>query len=112
MAPLTTPKRSLLDLPADGPINQDVLQRLDKELRGGIAEEKVQAMLRQARLARIMREAGSVSIPGIGQLKAKIDARLYFRWVQEYGPKIWSDDDFFRTMARDNPQILAPGYKL
>lgn len=77
------------------------------EILGTIPEEKVQCELRQMRAARIMQQAGSVSIPGIGQKIASIDPRLYFRMRAEAG----GDPDFIYDYLADNPYLCAPGYK-
>lgn len=77
------------------------------EILGTIPEEKVQCELRQVRAARIMQQAGSVSIPGIGQKIASIDPRLYFRLYQQYKDQ----PNWLNDFLADNPQMCAPGYK-
>jgi hypothetical protein len=76
----------------------------------GVAEEKVRAVLNQARIARVMEQAGSVRMNGIGQKIAGIDPRTFFRWEQEF-PGCWRNKEFVREYLRDNPNARAPGYK-
>jgi hypothetical protein len=78
-----------------------VLKNVDKE--------KARAVLNQARIARIMQQAGSVSINGIGQKIGSIDARTFFRWEQQL-PGCWRNDEFRKEFLRDNPNARAPGY--
>jgi hypothetical protein len=86
---------------------ENFAREFEAEVLGRIPEEKIQAGLRQARIARVMQQAGSVYIPGIGQKKAEIDARLYFRMLHEFGAEEnWVDD-----LLADNPELVAPGYK-
>lgn len=74
---------------------------------GRVPEEKIQCELRQLRTARVMQQAGSVNIEGIGQKVAEIDPRLWFRMQRSFGDhEGWLDD-----MLADNPQLCAPGYK-
>lgn len=74
---------------------------------GRLPEEKIQCELRQLRNKRIMDQAGSVNIEGIGQKIADIDPRLYFRMLRDFGHHEGWLDDFLA----DNPQLCAPGYK-
>lgn len=106
MAPIATPNV----VTSFAGFDQEFARGLEREIRGQVSEEKVKANLRQLRLARIMREAGSVSIPGVGQLKARIDPRLFFRWQLEF-PGCWNNPDFVKRMLKDNPSMRAPGYK-
>lgn len=108
MAQSATP--DLLNTPLDGMFNREFTRELMREIRGQIPEEKIKANLRQIRLANIMRQAGSLKIEGVGQLKASIDPRLFFRWQLEY-PGCWNDDAFVKRMLKDNPHMCAPGYK-
>lgn len=85
----------------------DFMKEFEDHILGTIPEEKVQVELRQARNARIMQQAGSVCVEGLGQKVAEIDARLWFRMLHSFGHhENWIDD-----MLRDNPQLCAPGYK-
>lgn len=86
---------------------EDFVREFEAEVLGRIPEEKLQVSLRQARLARIMKQAGSTWIPGIGQKVAEIDARLYFRMKHAFGhEENWLDD-----FLADNPELCAPGYR-
>lgn len=107
MVPTATP--NLVGTPFAG-FDREFVRNLEKEIRGQVPEEKVKANLRQIRLANIMRQAGSLKIDGVGQLKARIDPRLFFRWQREY-PGCWNDDAFVKRMLKDNPGMCAPGYK-
>lgn len=77
------------------------------DLMGRIPQEKIEANLRQARNARIMQQAGSLKVEGLGQKVAEIDARLYFRMQHDFGHHEGWLDDFLA----DNPQLCAPGWK-
>jgi hypothetical protein len=53
---------------------------------------------------------GSARSDGLGQLKATIPAREYFRWhQQERG--CWGDKQFIKEWVRDNPCHKAQGNK-
>lgn len=86
---------------------EQFLREFENEVLGRVPQEKVEAGLRQAKLARIMRQAGSSYIPGVGQKIAEIDARLYFRMMQSFG----HEENWLKDMLADNPELCAPGYR-
>ena len=75
-----------------------------------VPQEKAQAVLRQAQIARVLQKTGSLKMNGLGQKIAGIDRRLFMRWHQQY-PGCWSDKGFIREFLRDNPDVRAPGFK-
>lgn len=77
------------------------------DLMGRIPQEKIEANLRQARNARIMQQAGSLKVEGLGQKVAEIDARLYFRMQHDFGHHEGWLDDFLAS----NPELCSPGWK-
>lgn len=87
-------------------VPDDFVRAFQSEILGKIPQEKIRVGLNQARIARVMAQAGSVYVPGIGQKKAEIDARLYFRMLHDFGgEENWLDD-----LLADNPDMVAPGY--
>jgi hypothetical protein len=82
-------------------------REFEAEVLGRVPQEKVEVGLRQAKLARIMRQAGSTYIPGVGQKIAEIDARLYFRMLHSFG----NEENWLKDFLRDNPELCAPGYR-
>ena len=83
------------------------MREFEAHIQGTIPEEKAQAELRQVRNARVMHAVGSTRVEGLGQLKAEIDPRLYFRLQESFGHhEGWLDD-----MLADNPSMCAPGWK-
>lgn len=99
----------------DAPVDQEVITSLpesfvrefEDEVLGRVPQEKIEVGLRQAKLARIMRQAGSTHIPGIGQKIAEIDARLYFRMMHSFG----HEENWLKDFLSDNPELCAPGYR-
>lgn len=85
----------------------DFVREFEREIIGRIPEEKVQVGIRQARIARIMKQAGSEWVPGLGQKVAEIDARLYFRMMHSFG----HEENWLQDFLADNPELCAPGYK-
>jgi len=86
---------------------QSFLDEFEAEIRGRVPAEKIAAQLRQEKLARVMRQAGSTQIDTLGQQIARIDPRLYFRCLAERGhEENWIDD-----LLKDNPELCAPGYR-
>ena len=86
---------------------QSFLDEFEAEIRRDIPKEKLAAQLRQEKLARVMRQAGSTTIDTLGQKIASIDPRLYFRCLAERGhEENWIDD-----LLKDNPDLCAPGYR-
>lgn len=88
---------------------ESFLAEFEAEIVGRIPEEKVQAELRQQKIARVMNAVGSVHIPEIGQKIATIDARLYFR-AQAAMAKSPDDTDWLDDLLADNPSLCAPGF--
>jgi hypothetical protein len=86
---------------------EQFLREFESEVLGRVPQEKIEAGLRQAKLARIMKQAGSSYIPGVGQKIAEIDARLYFRMMQSFG----HEENWLKDMLADNPELCAPGYR-
>lgn len=35
----------------------------------------------------------------------RVDADVFFNWVQREGREIWNDPDFIRAFKRDNPDV-------
>jgi hypothetical protein len=86
---------------------QSFLDEFEKEILGRVPDEKVKVQLKQEKLARVMRQTGSVQMEGLGQRIAVIDRRLFFRMEQAYG----GHDGWITDMLKDNPELCAPGYR-
>jgi hypothetical protein len=82
----------------------------DQVLRD-VPKEKVQAVLRQAEIARVLEKTGSVKSDGLGQLIGRVDARTFMRWWQEHRG-CWQDEGFIKEFLKDNPQCRAAGYRI
>jgi hypothetical protein len=89
---------------------QRFLDEFEAEIKGRIPEEKVQAELRQQKIARVMNAVGSVHIPEIGQKIAQIDARLYHRMRLSMADSA-DDTDWLDAVLADNKHLRAPGYR-
>ena len=94
-------------LPMVTEISQEFLREYEAEILGRVPEEKIKAQLRMEKNARIMAQAGSTMMEGLGQKIATIPARLYFRLLQDMG-KV--SDNWLDDLLRDNPALCAPGY--
>lgn len=68
--------------------------------------EKKDIEERGKQIGKELRQAGSLRIDGVGQLKAKIPLSLYIRWQQEF-PGCWQDEGFVNAFLKDNPQFKA-----
>lgn len=88
-------------------VPRSFMEEFHDHIIGNIPAEKVQCELRQARNARIMQQAGSLKIDGVGQKIAEIDPRLWFRMLHSFGHQ----DNWLDDFLADNPQLCAPGYK-
>lgn len=88
-------------------LDENFIREFKDEIAGTIPYEKVAAHLRQAKIARVMKAAGSVAVPELGQKIAEIDARLYFRLRQEFG----HEENWLNDFLADNPILCAPGWK-
>ena len=87
-------------------VPQSFLDEFEAEVRGRVPAEKVAAQLRQEKIARVMKQAGSTTIDTLGQLVAKIDARTYFRNLHAHG----HHEGWLEDMLKDNKFMCAPGY--
>ena len=78
--------------------------RLLFALRSG--HGKITEAMREAQCRKENREMGSAKMDGLGQLKASIPARDYFRWHQ-FKSGCWGDKSFVKEYLRDNPSFKA-----
>ena len=84
------------------------MKNLEKYLKYEVDLEKHEAAMRDALARKANPEMGSARSDGLGQLKAPIPAREYFRWhQQERG--CWGDKQFIKEWVRDNPDHKAQG---
>ena len=84
------------------------MKNLEKYLKYEVDLEQHEAAMRDAMARKENREMGSARSDGLGQLKATIPARDYFRWHQaERG--CWGDKQFIKELVRDNPDHKAQG---
>lgn len=76
-------------------------------LKHYVNQEKAMAQIRQVNRKRseYMKEARQVD--GLGQLIGVIDARIYFRWMQE-DPDFWNDKKNVDKFMKDNPEYAMP----
>ena len=56
------------------------------------------------------RQTGIKGVEGLGQLKAEIPAREFFRWRQDEGDEIWDDKHFVNSFLRDNSEYDCSKY--
>ena len=82
------------------------MKNLERYLKYEVDLEKHEAAVRDEMVRKENREIGSAKVDGLGQLKATIPAREYFRWHQaERG--CWSDRQFVKEWVRDNESHRA-----
>ena len=84
------------------------MKNLERYLKYEVDLEKHEAAVRNEMVRKENREIGNAKVDGLGQLKATIPAREYFRWdAQEKG--CWGDKQFVKEWVRDNPDHKAQG---
>ena len=60
----------------------------------------------QQRIAAASERLENCWVDGLGQCHMRLDPTVYFYWTQRYGPQIWSDKSFVKSLKRDNPEIV------
>jgi len=82
------------------------MKNLDRYLRYEVDLEEHESVMREKMAMKENKEMGVAKMDGLGQLKASIPAREYFRWHQaERG--CWGDKSFVKEFLRDNPSFKA-----
>jgi hypothetical protein len=89
--------------PVDMDITDQVISDLNKRLRQDCDMERVQARVRQARIASTLGQNRKAA-EGLGRVRMEVDTQVFHAWGQKYGYKIWRDESFLRAMERDNPE--------
>ena len=82
------------------------MKNLERYLKYEVDLEKHEAAVRNEMVRKENREIGSAKVDGLGQLKATIPAREYFRWHQAERV-CWSDRQFVKEWVRDNASPRA-----
>ena len=84
------------------------MKGLERHLRHEVALEKFESRKKELEANEEARSMGSAKMDGLGQLKAVIPAREYFRWHQSH-EGCWGDKSFIREFVRDNPEMRGEG---
>jgi len=83
------------------------MKNLEKHLRYEVNLEKYEAKKREIEVGKENELGGQIE--GLGQLKATIPAREFFRW-DGYKKGCWGDKAFVNEMLRDNPSFKAKSF--
>lgn len=83
----------------------DFCRTLTDEVRAEQEMLHASAQGRQARVAAATRAIDHAFCDGLGALHMRVDADVYFNWVQREGREIWNQPDFIRSFKRDNPNV-------
>ena len=83
------------------------MKNLERHLRYEVNLEKYEAKKREIECGKENQHGGVID--GVGQLKATIPAREYFRW-QQFKPGCWGDKSFVKEFLRDNPSLKAKSF--
>ena len=92
---------SFLPIDLSGHSDAEV-KALTDELRTGFVRDAVKSRLDQNTIARTAVE--HKSIEGLGRPVMEIDGSAYHYWGNRLGYQCWSDKQFRREFARDNPE--------
>ena len=83
------------------------MKNLERHLRYEVDLEKYEAKKREIECGKENQHGGVMD--GVGQLKATIPAREYFRWMQ-FKPGCWGDKQFVNEFLRDNGSFKAKSF--
>ena len=83
------------------------MKNLERHLRYEVDLEKYEAKKREIECGKENEQGGMMD--GVGQLKATIPAREYFRW-QQFKPGCWQDKQFVKEFLRDNPALKTKSF--
>ena len=89
---------------------EEIRDAINAKVKGELPAEKARAVEEQTRIAQKLQAEGSRHIEGLGQKIGTIDARTYFRHLQQY-PDSMRDPTYIQELLRDSPKLCAPGYK-
>ena len=83
------------------------MKNLERHLRYEVDLEKYESKKREIECGKENQQGGMME--GVGQLKATIPAREYFRWEQ-FKPGCWQDKQFVKEFLRDNPALKTKSF--
>ena len=87
------------------------MKGLERHIRHEVDLEKFEASKRAQAANKEVRDMGNAKTDGLGQLKAVVPAREWFRWNHDK-PGCWQDSQFVREFIRDNPELRGEGVTL
>lgn len=88
------------------PSDRAFWDRFERNVRLGIAKEKVDIRRQMRENAAIEAATPRKTVDGLGQREAVIPARLYFRWMEE-DRYFWADKKNVQRFLQDNPELRA-----
>ena len=86
------------------------MKGLERHIRQEVDLERYEASKRAQQANLEARAMGNAKAEGLGQLKAVIPAREWFRWNASH-EGCWHDKGFVREFTRDNPEFRGEGVK-
>ena len=86
------------------------MKGLERHIRQEVDMERYEASKRAQQANLEARALGNAKADGLGQLKAVIPAREWFRWNASHDG-CWQDKGFVREFIRDNPEFRGEGVK-
>jgi hypothetical protein len=89
---------------------EELRDAINRKVKAELPAEKARAREEQTKIAQKLAREGSVYVPGLGQKIGSIDARTYYRHLQE-NPGSMRDPGYIQQLLRDSPKLCAPGYR-
>ncbi len=84
---------------------KDLPAAVRDELVKGHHAKMAMARVNQARIGAASHRTGGVrGVEGLGQLRARVDADVFFRMRQIHGEDCWKDGAFLKSFLAKNPE--------
>lgn len=86
-------------------MTEEQIATLCHDIQRGWNTQRWLSVSRQARIAKSIQVLEKAHIEGVGQHEMSVDPYAFHSWGQKLGYSCWSDPEFRREFARDNPAV-------
>lgn len=90
-------------------VPESFLAEFEDEFQKSVPAEKVRATLNQAFIGRALVAEGACAVEGLGQKLGEVDARTYFRWLQQKNYS-WGEKSAIHEFFADNAHLRSKGW--